>query len=403
MAESTFYRKEVVVENVIATQINGVQGNIITPSNTVGQVLKITSIDPKAVAFQDESGGGGGGFPLAVTGDSLNAFKVETAGFSNVVNVDTITPQVNITDANLIMSGTESLNKLQIDGSSTNQQLTYSTATSQPLPFPLDCDSLLRIKRTPAVPDTNIAGIVIENSGNKVFFGSDPTTGVFYADKDFGFTCPNGSIQLNVQSSEMPAVAEDISFSLGPGALGDFKFSSKVPIIINVVGDPALLPTTPESLTTKAYVDSVAGGGGSEFQYKSIASTPSSFSGDIFPLLAASGQFGSPNIDLNKTGLTLIIKFSGVLTHTGGNSVQFTLRDRNAPANFGGATFPSVPFNGTDDYSCEIVLTIGDVVPAPLTVPSKISYTFRYNDQKFLILLDIMITLEQMYNLSSLM
>jgi hypothetical protein len=135
MADSTFYRKKIVVEDLEATEINGIQGNIIDPGvNTIGQVLKITSLDPKSVAFEDNlpdttpfvngyvlkildkdnntytwaEDSEGGTVPLILTGDNIQALTVRNTLNEPKFTVDTINSEVEVDDASLVLkeSGT---------------------------------------------------------------------------------------------------------------------------------------------------------------------------------------------------------------------------------------------------------------------------------------------------------
>jgi hypothetical protein len=340
------------------------------------------------VAFQNS--GGGSSFPLTVTGNSVNAVKVQTSSLNNIFNIDTITPQVNITDGNLIMSGTETLNKLQIDGTSTNQQLSYSNLASLPVPFASDCDSLLTIKRNPTIPDVNLAGLSIENTTNKLFLGCDDTVSAIYTPKSLGCILPNGTFAITVDSSERPPQKQDvqisnntptgnIEFRKARGGTGNYTFSDAVPIIDASLVSPELLPVLPNSLTTKAYVDSAITN--ISFKMKSILSTPSVNSGDIFPLVVPdnTNTFGSNSINLSKSGIVLLAKFSGSLTHVSTQPVSFSLIDRINPKTYGSVIFANVPFNGIGNYTTEVTLILGSII-VPSAVPSKVSYTFSYQN-----------------------
>lgn len=135
MAESTFYRKKIVVDDLEATEINGIQGNVIDPDvNTIGQVLRITSLDPKAVAFEDNlpdttpfvngyvlkildkdnntytwaEDSEGGTVPLILTGDNVQALTVRNTLNEPKFTVDTINSEIEVDDASLVLkeSGT---------------------------------------------------------------------------------------------------------------------------------------------------------------------------------------------------------------------------------------------------------------------------------------------------------
>lgn len=343
-------------ENLISDKINGIQGNIISPSNTVGQVLKITSVENKTVEFQNESGGGGGGFPLAVTGDSVNAFKVETAGFDNILNVDTITPQVNITDANIVISGNESLSKLNIIGSTTNQQLTYSTLSSQPLPLPFDCDSLLTIKRLPAARDSNLAGLSIVNQEGQLFLGSNGGENIFYSNFNFGFVTDAGGISFSAGDSTPFPGPKNIQFDLTSPAGGDYIYKNKPPVVDN----PELITIvdTPGKLTTKAYVDNlIASVPSPSFPY--VSTLQISFPSQTGEFLATSGVnvFGSKTFDFT-SGKTIIINMFGDKTMTQTQALSVNLVNQSQGKTFGSINFPQqAPDN--DNWSLKLTLMIG--------------------------------------------
>jgi hypothetical protein len=152
MSESIVYAK-----NIVTQEVNGVQGQIIDPDlNTPGQILTITSTDPKSVAFQDppegtpsavgfpdgyvlkivdnttntinwetDALGPGPVVPLVLTGDNVNALKVQDNALNTKLNVDTIGDSVTINGSNINL---ESSDIVSVDG--VNQALLQTASAS---------------------------------------------------------------------------------------------------------------------------------------------------------------------------------------------------------------------------------------------------------------------------------
>lgn len=124
MSQSVIYTK-----NVITPRINGISGNVITNSNEVGQVLTITSVNPKVVEFKDaqaplpdtttepagyvlaiktpatgelewrQDAGGSLPDPLILSGDSINKFQVRDATSAPRFTIDTQNDAVKVQEA----------------------------------------------------------------------------------------------------------------------------------------------------------------------------------------------------------------------------------------------------------------------------------------------------------------
>jgi len=135
--------------DIEALKINGVQGQIIDPDvNTVGQVLTIVSTNPKVVEFQDAQGGlpdttpfadgyvlkitdstqneinwepdigGGATIPFILTGNSVNALKVQDNSLNTLIRVDTVDNEVHLSGLKNFVEGVDDINKFSVLNSS---------------------------------------------------------------------------------------------------------------------------------------------------------------------------------------------------------------------------------------------------------------------------------------------
>ena len=140
MSKSILYARDVETD-----KINGTSGQVIDPDvNAVGQVLRITSLDPKAVAFQDLPNpvpdttsfadgyvlkitdftqnevnwepdiGGGAAVPFILTGNNVNALKVQDNSLNTLIRIDTVDNETHLSGIKNFVEGADDINKFSV-------------------------------------------------------------------------------------------------------------------------------------------------------------------------------------------------------------------------------------------------------------------------------------------------
>jgi hypothetical protein len=152
-------------QNIVSSEINGIKGNIIDPQvNTVDQVLTITSLDPKEVAFKDPQGGTPptlgepDGYVLAIQDNTTGQlfWKQDAQG--------------SIPDP-LVLSGADNANKFQVKNNAGDNKFTVNTLADR---VDIAADTIEISANGIAVVSGNSATVIQSVSGDVII---DSTTG----------------------------------------------------------------------------------------------------------------------------------------------------------------------------------------------------------------------------------
>ncbi len=138
---------DLFAKSITADELNGITGQVITNTNTVGQVLTITNTNPKEVAFQDANtlpdttgfadgyvlkitdftqnevswepdSGGGAAVPFILTGNNVNALKVQDNSLNTLIRIDTVDNEAHLSGLKNFVEGVDDINKLSVLNSS---------------------------------------------------------------------------------------------------------------------------------------------------------------------------------------------------------------------------------------------------------------------------------------------
>jgi len=134
---------DLFAKSITVDELNGISGQVITNTNTVGQVLTITNTNPKEVAFQDANtlpdttgfadgyvlkitdftqnevswepdSGGGAAVPFILTGNNVNALKVQDNSLNTLIRIDTVDNEVHLSGLKNFVEGADDINKFSV-------------------------------------------------------------------------------------------------------------------------------------------------------------------------------------------------------------------------------------------------------------------------------------------------
>jgi hypothetical protein len=279
--------------NLFGKSLNGITTEEISGSNENGQVLTIVDKNEKKVAFVDAPSGipdtvgfpdgyvlkivdnttnqvnwepdigGGAAVPFILTGDSVNALKVQTSTLEPMIRVDTVDREVHLSGIRNVVEGSDDEKKFSVVNSAdpllpvfnvdtlntkieVNNGLTKNgeiVLLNTPETLIPGVDSAVNMKLqydAGGAGDTNFVGYVAKNGPNAlyslvnnttagIYFLSDTSAGIQTTAQELNISSPNPIGKLSaIFNQEISLEANNCELNVGEGNL--ISMDSKVVI-----------------------------------------------------------------------------------------------------------------------------------------------------------------------------